>query len=484
MDFVYDFIVQFDLYECIMATSGLPALASTGRDKLEARLLALCHNAQVSEAMMDILGDANMVSINLLKNTFIDKEDWRTSLKSQPFGLSGTDFDTKLQIGRLVGVYEACAASSEVEVRATAERIRQNMPPEINVQEILQSQKIFEAAHFELTRTMLPSKGYFERMILQIEVGFEEAALTTVTNLTQDDANDNPNELRMNMQTGQSTRSQKQYRIPLPKTSEELRSRFRTYAICWVFMRMKFPSKSQLRTASVETIDRYVEWLLGPNVWGLATMQDGKPASTPTISHVMAYDLQIRKKQAEFMNAGHDFKSALDAARNPEKEGREIRQIHFLSPVAISIATPECRACTAPGFRETHGHGSRGSANTSHSDADSGTGNVNKNLIKKIKQKAKAAAEKEAKQKYAAIMNGGAGDGQSNRAKKRAKQQAQLQNRSTLALQNGGVGDGSINLGRDFAKGKGKGKAKSDDRHEGVPICYNYNKGAPCRNTP
>ena len=212
-------------------------------------------------------------------------------------------------------------------------------------------------------------------------------------------------------------------------------------------------------------------------------MMDGKPTSTPTISHVIAYDLQIRKKQAEFMNASHDFKSALEAARNPDKEGREIRQVHFLSPVAISIASPECRACTAPGIRETFGHGFRGSASSGRADEDSGIGQISKKAIKKIKQNAKAAAEKDAKQKYA-LMNGGVGDGQSKRAKKGANQQAYQQNRNTLALQNGGVGDGAINLSRDWAKGKGKGKTKSDDRHEGVPICYNYNRGVPCKNTP
>ena len=31
-----------------------------------------------------------------------------------------------------------------------------------------------------------------------------------------------------------------------------------------------------------------------------------------------------------------------------------------------------------------------------------------------------------------------------------------------------------------LAKGKGKGK----DMHEGVPICYNWNKGIACKRTP
>ena len=110
-------------------------------------------------------------------------------------------------------------------------------------------------------------------------------------------------------------------------------------------MRMKFPSKAQLRTVSVELIDRYVEWLYGPKVWGLATLgPDGQALSTPTINHVIAYDLQIRKKVAEQMNLGHDMAAALAHAQGDP----ELRQVHFLSPVSIAINTPDCRACTAP----------------------------------------------------------------------------------------------------------------------------------------
>ena len=473
---------KFDnLISDTMASSSLPVLVASGKDKMDPRLLALCCNQNVSDAMMDKLGDNGLTSATMLKNTFKDKDDWRDSLTKPPFDLSGTDFATKLEIGRLVGVFEACCATNEVEVKANAERIRQNLPPEINIQEILQSQKIFEAAHFELTKAMLPSKGYFERMVLQVEVGFEEVSLTTVTNLSQDDVNDNPNEMRFNTATGQGTRSQKQYFIPLPKNSEELRARFRTFAICWVFMKMKFPSKAQLRTVSVEVIDRYVEWLFGPKVWGLAAMENGKPISTPTIELVMPYDLQIRKKMAEFMNSGHDFKAALDAAKNPEKEGMEIRQVHFLSPVAINITTPACKACSAPGIRETYGNVAKKESEGPKQGAASAS-TIGKKTIKKIKQAAKIEAEKNAAMR--AIGNGAPGGQISNRAKKRAAAQAKQQ----LALQNGGVGDGTAGVGtrgaqfmtQALAKGKGKGK----DMHEGTPICYNWNKGVACKRTP
>ena len=66
----------------------------------------------------------------------------------------------------------------------------------------------------------------------------------------------------------------------------------------------------------------------------------------------------------------------------------------------------------------------------------------------------------------------------SARAKKRARQKATRD--GPLAIQNGGVGDGIASS----SKGKGKSKGKSDDRFEGTPICYNWNRGAPCNQSP
>ena len=98
-----------------MSGSGLPAITASGRDKLEVRLPALCHNNGVTETLMDTMGDNGLTTVNLLKNTFADESEWRTALKDAPFDLSGTDFATKLQIGKLVVVYEACVATAEVE---------------------------------------------------------------------------------------------------------------------------------------------------------------------------------------------------------------------------------------------------------------------------------------------------------------------------------------------------------------------------------
>ena len=103
----------------------------------EPRLVSLCMNAGVPEEMMDVLGNAGVTSVALLKNSIVDAQDWRDTLKQAPLNLNGTDFATRLEIGKLVSVYEACTATNDVELKANAERIRQNLLPEVQVQEII-----------------------------------------------------------------------------------------------------------------------------------------------------------------------------------------------------------------------------------------------------------------------------------------------------------------------------------------------------------
>ena len=120
--------LRYDLFDMALAP-----ITATGKDKLEPHLAALCMNAGVPEATMDILGDSGLTTLSLMKNTLVDKNDWRDALTKAPFNMTGTDFATRLESGKLVGVYEAACSSNEVEVKANAERIRQNLPPDVNL---------------------------------------------------------------------------------------------------------------------------------------------------------------------------------------------------------------------------------------------------------------------------------------------------------------------------------------------------------------
>ena len=308
----------------------------------------------VSDNDMDSLGDTGMVSIALMRNTLKDKDEFRDALQHAPFSLTATDWPTRLRIGSLVSAYEAAGAISDVQVKVDAERTHNALPPEVQLQEIINARAIFDKTKFELTDAMVPSKGYYERMIGQVETLFEHVPLSAVTSWSHDDINMNPGILtvdtRNNPPGGQIFRqTAKPYSIAMPKNPEDLRARFRTFSVCWVFMRMKFPVKQQLRTMTTELIDQYVEWLFGPRVWGMATLgSDDKATSTPTTDHVMRYDFRLRKKMADLMNEGFDIAAAIEMAKKDD----ELRQVYFISPVSLDIHSAASKACSAPGVEK------------------------------------------------------------------------------------------------------------------------------------
>ena len=133
--------------------------------------------------------------------------------------------------------------------------------------------------------------------------------------------------------------------VPMPRTSESLRARIKTMGVAWHFLRLKSPGRSELRTADVAVFDRYTDWLFGPDVWGYATEDStGRPISTPHLDHVLLYDLAIRKKVAELMNEGKDFKQAFAESTANDR----LMQKDFLNHVMIDSGSAKCKSCTAP----------------------------------------------------------------------------------------------------------------------------------------
>ena len=62
--------------------------------------------------------------------------------------------------------------------------------------------------------------------------------------------------------------SQKEIRVSYPTGPESLRARIKTMGLAFVLLKLKFPSKAALRTASMQVFVHYTDFLLGPKVWG------------------------------------------------------------------------------------------------------------------------------------------------------------------------------------------------------------------------
>ena len=94
-------------------------------------------------------------------------------LKAAPFDLSAADFATKRKIGEVCAVYEQCQVSIDIQVKADAERLHHNFPPEVTEENYEQAIKLFEHQFYPLEKVKTPSEAFFERTVHQIYHAFQ-----------------------------------------------------------------------------------------------------------------------------------------------------------------------------------------------------------------------------------------------------------------------------------------------------------------------
>ena len=454
-----------------LAIANATAAASSAqapRDKIDSRLLSMFSSAGCTEATLDKLGKAGMTSVAMVTSVTDTKEDFRKFLESAEVDLAAIDLATRLQQTAVMSVYKACLTLEDVEVRQATERRANKQVPEVTEEEVNVCWKLFEAKYFKLNKVMCPSPAYLGRKQGEVESYFKAESLTRVTNYNQDDIND-----RVNMGWDPNNPQapfkvqKKEYGIPMPQGSEELRARWRTLAVAFVMAKLRNPQRAVLRTADIDLFDRYTEWMFGQDVWGLVQLDAlGKVTATPHIDHVKTLDIAIRTKVAELMNAGVDIKEAFKLTTEDEK----LMRMSFHNPYSIEVHSKRCTACTAPGLTEAHGAAAlkpledieRPKATPSRGNDDRGPPAV-KSASAKKRAKAQAAKAKKAEAERAAA--GG--------VRKKPK---------VPALTNGGDRDGTAN-----AKGKGKGKGKLHSRTpkpENLEICFAFSNKKACATDP
>jgi len=262
-----------------------------------------------------------------------------------------------------------------------------------------------------------------EKRLDMIEKGdFRAEPLTEVLSL-EDDESDT---MRAVFNTaGQLEAVKVGKKVPMPMTTEELRSRISLLGRSWAMAGSLHTHRHYLRDATPALFDKYVGYLLGKFVLGLVTVgPPGSPVAAPSWLAVLHYDFEVRKAAMNNLLSGATMAEAMQKAMDDPV----VRERSFTTPLALA-------------------HLKRGAPSTEVS-ADRPT--------KKQRQQT-AAAEK----KRAAEQTGGQGGGQVGQV--------------------GGKGDKGKGK-----NGKGKGAGKVDSRcatktPDGKPICYSYNtRGGGC----
>jgi len=170
-----------------------------------------------------------------------------------------------------------------------------------------------------------------EKRLEQIEKSdFKAESLADVLSLDEDEGES----LRAVFSaTGQIEAVRVGKRVPLPSTTEELRSRMSLWGTSWVMAATLHTHRSYLKDVTPQLFDRYVGYLLGKFVLGLVTCgPPGSPVSAPSWQAVLNYDHEVRKAAMKFLLTGSTLSEALQRAMDDPV----VRERSFTTPLALA----------------------------------------------------------------------------------------------------------------------------------------------------
>ena len=274
-------------------TSQAPT-PSSGIGALEPRFISILTSAGVPEAKMEEIGIKGFKTANVFGNVATTRERMEAFLKSVLGVDPAARADDYLLLSQLITAWDACKARTEVELKHNAERALQQLAPQIAPADYELAIQAFERSEGyepgKYPRHWIPSQPCWERLVGQAESHYEMTPLTRVTSKGQDDTNQSEFG-GVDLNTGMFKVKKQELAVAYPVCPQSPRNRFKVLAVGWMMVKARFPANPKLATASISMFHRYVEYFIGPRVWGMvSTGFDGRPLSSPSIDHVLGDD--------------------------------------------------------------------------------------------------------------------------------------------------------------------------------------------------
>ena len=432
--------------------------------KHDSRFLALLSMLNCNDKTIARLGELHVTSVSALTTLVDDRKGLRAFLASG-LGLREADgFEHTIEAGKVVMAWEQACKRSEVENKRDAERVAQDLPPQLTGEDLIllkqQYEKNFNKKR-KLTQSQVPSKSYLELKVGHAETRWQAEKLTEVTSDAAAErfrkGNAHEKTFAMDEQACGFKLINKPFGIAMPEGSEALRARLKLLGMGFMFLKLKFPQKGVLSTCTMKIFDEYIDYLFGDDVWNFTQKGDqGQPISCPHQGIVQGYDQAMREKVADLMADGKDIETAFDLAI----DDISLKQISFLSNFTVEVASKRCTGLSAPAFKEIHGIA--GAPPKAIRDADRSPhvptlSKKQRKTLNKAKREAATGGATQVVKKAKREKGTGKGGGQ------------------------GGAQGGATPLAiLDKTQG-GKGKTKTADNKK---ICYAFNNGQDCKFKP
>ena len=411
----------------LLGTLGTPldAAETIELNKISSDLLYLLSDHEVPVRIQLRLGMMGYRSVQIFGVWADDKAGVRAAftagvLNENEGGLSIDQIaEVRLRANQVLSAWMTASLRAVEEIRLSTDSKLLRLPTMLTRTTLISLRQRYEQAHGRVSDSIFPCASLIEKRLEELEEGtFVAQQLTEIISVEQSgDEFTTISEVGTTVRVRRSPKS-----IPLPTTTEELRSRMKTLAITFTIAGYKHANRLWIRTSTLAVWADYVEYLLSDKIAAYQLDQEGISIRA-SWSTVLSYDFNMRKLACrKILYDGFDFEAALTFAR----DDLACKEQYFITPTAMIAAS-------------RRGGGSSGSGGGSAGSGDPKGENKGK----------------------------GKGIGTNARKRKAALQ---------WATDNPGSGKG----GAKGSKAKGKNKGKNQKTPDGRRICTWYNQANGC----
>ena len=307
----------------------------TATSDFEAGLAFLLEEKEVPANIQEKMKTAKMTTMTRFILMAGDFEEWRAIFKDE-WGLDpAADPDNRLSWVTVMDAWEEAKSRQQEERKADAEARQAGLPKPLGKQPHQLARKAANA-RFKITMAdrETPAQCTVDKVLAMLEDRHTEL-MSLMEVLCVEDVEEEPDPGVGIDKNGVIRLRKRPCTVAMPPTSEELRRRLFLLAMAYAFAYVRMPRRTWLATATPTSSGTYASYLLGNKVLTLsATTATGAAVANPSWAQVLHYDKEIRKKQAELINDGSDFESALQAA----SKDTEIREMHLVTPTSVQAA--------------------------------------------------------------------------------------------------------------------------------------------------
>eukprot|EP00435_Cladocopium_sp_Y103_P007668 s5210_g2.t1 len=243
----------------------------------------------------------------------------------------------RASLAAVVAAWQQAADAAEKERTTKAEARSLGLPKPLLQTERHAMRVAIEKVVGPLDEKEEPSADYLAQKLEEVEAGdLLASSLDDISSVKEDSTS----QLQSNLDaTGRIRITREKKKSKLPASSEELRSKLRVEAHAMLMLAARFKNKVWFQELSMNTYQRYVDYLLGDKVYQLQISKgDGSAQTTwanPSWDLMLSFEHRLRKEA--YRKASREG-LPLSTTLKLVMEDASIKETHFVTPLTLEFA--------------------------------------------------------------------------------------------------------------------------------------------------